>query len=137
MTNNPNPSLMGEERAREGEGPRGQKWGATHYAIRQPVAAIKDIEKPYLDRAAKPLRLVFFNYVGTVTDHVALPFHLDAKSAADFARRWLAEAEYGKQPDHDGDNKKGWRLYNEAWGHVDSDHGAIIAVAPSWAAYGK
>ncbi len=121
----------------EGEGPRGQKWGATHYAIRPAEPAIKDAEKPYLDKSAKPLRLVFFNYVSTPRDHIALPFRLDAKGAADFARRWLAEADYGKEPDHDGDNGKGWRLYCEGCGHIDSEHGAIIAVTPAWAMYGK
>src|SRR5690349_24893058 len=43
---------------------------------------------------------------------------------------WLAEADYGPQPDHDGDNSKGWRIYNEAWGHVDNLWGAIVAIQP-------
>lgn len=66
-----------------------------------------------------------------------LPFRMDALSAAHFAGRWLAQTEFPRQPDHDGDNRKGWRVYNEAWGHVGSYHYAIIAVQPAWAMLGK
>jgi hypothetical protein len=116
----------------------GSKRGATHYAIRPVAEAVKDAEKPYLDRSAKSLRLVFFEYHGNAPkpDMVAMPFLLDAEAAYDFARRWLAQAEYPRQPDHDGDNERGWRIYNEDWGHVDGDD-AIIAVSPVWAMYGK
>src|ERR1700761_4976024 len=92
--------------------------GTTHYAIRDAVPAINDKDKPYLNKEAKPKRLVFM-WTGGISDAVALPFKLDAAGAADFARRWLAETDYGEQPDHDGDNGKGWKLYNEGWGHVD------------------
>jgi hypothetical protein len=86
----------------------------------------------------KPLRLVFFwSDYEKRPDMVKFPFTLDAEGAADFAKRWLAEADYGKEPDHDGDNGKGWRLYCEGWGHVDDDHSSFVAVAPSWAMYGK
>lgn len=69
---------------------------------------------------------------------VHLPFKMDARRAADFARGWLEDAaNYGTQPDHDGSNGKGWRVYNEEWGHVDGLWGAIVAVEPIWAMYGK
>ena len=68
----------------------------------------------------------------------AFPFPMDADGASDFAARWLAVAPYPKEPDHDGDNEKGWRFYNEAWGHVGKyGHCALIAVRPSWQMYGK
>lgn len=65
------------------------------------------------------------------------PFKMDAEGAADFARRWLAEQDYGRQPDHDGDNGKGWRLYNEAWSHVGGYSYGFVAVKPAWIMYGK
>lgn len=68
---------------------------------------------------------------------VPLPFKLDAAGAADWAERWLGEADFGRQPDHDGHNKKGWRVFTGNWGHVGSDHYAVCAVIPSWAMYGK
>jgi hypothetical protein len=68
---------------------------------------------------------------------IPLPFKMAAPQAAEFARAWLAEADYGQQPDHDGDNSRGWRVFNEAWGHVDGLWGAIVAVQPAWAMHGK
>lgn len=112
--------------------------GATCYAIRPALAAVCDPEKPYLERPGKPERMVFFwGNAAEGTDKVRLPFRMDAAGAADFATRWLAEADYGPHPDHDGDSKRGWHLYNESWGRVDDDFCAIIAVAPSWSLYGK
>ena len=66
-----------------------------------------------------------------------LPFKMTLEQAADFAFGWLQEADYGVQPDHDGDNGLGWRLYCEAWGHVAGDSCAFAAVRPIWAMYGK
>ncbi len=66
-----------------------------------------------------------------------LPFGMDAIGAADFARLWLAEQNYGNEPDHDGDNGKGWRLYNEAWGRVGGHTYSFVAIKPAWAMYGK
>lgn len=68
---------------------------------------------------------------------VNLPFKLDALGSADFAWRWLSEQNYGRQPDHDGDNGHGWRLLTGAWGHVAGDRYAVCAVVPEWAMYGK
>lgn len=65
------------------------------------------------------------------------PTPVNAEAACDFAWGWLRTQDYGKQPDHDGDNGKGWRIYNESWGHVASDHYAFIAIQPAWAMYGK
>lgn len=80
--------------------------------------------------------LIFYQYDSSPM-MTRLPFKLDAAGAADFASRWLAEQDYGTQPDHDGGNGKGWRLYNEAWGHVDGEYQAFVAVKPVWAMYGK
>lgn len=69
---------------------------------------------------------------------VALPFTLDPQGAADFAHRWLQEtADYGREPDHDGDNSKGWRVYTEGWGMIGSDYHAFVAIKPEWAMHGK
>lgn len=73
---------------------------------------------------------------------VAFPFKMDASGAAEFANRWLAEQDYGEEPDHDGSNGRGFRVFNEGWGHVKlmsgaTEHYAIVAVEPAWAVYGK
>jgi hypothetical protein len=82
--------------------------------------------------------LVFFAYGYERCQGAAkLPFKLDVAGAADFARRWLAEAEYGSEPDHDGSNGKGWRVYTEHWGRIGDWWGSLCAVQPAWAEYGK
>lgn len=63
---------------------------------------------------------------------------IDADEAAGLATVWLANgAKWDKEPDHDGDNGKGWRVFNGAWGHVYGMYQGICAVAPEWAMYGK
>lgn len=81
--------------------------------------------------------LIFLWVVESRPGVVPFPFAMDAVGAADFAWRWLAEQDYGPEPDHDGDNGKGWRVYCEFWGHVGGDWRAICAVQPAWAMYGK
>lgn len=82
--------------------------------------------------------LVFFKYdAKDIIGFTKLPFKLDAAGAADFAKRWLSEQDYGGEPDHDGDNGRGWCLYTEGWGMVGSWHQSIVAVKPAWAMYGK
>ncbi len=65
------------------------------------------------------------------------PFKMDAEGAAHFVLRWLKEADYGQEPDHDGHNGRGWRLYNEDWGHISNEWQAFVAIQPVWAMYGK
>jgi hypothetical protein len=72
------------------------------------------------------------------TSVMRLPFTLDSNGAADFAKRWLAETNYGPEPDHDGDNGKGWHVYSGSWGKPDADDWhSFVAVQPAWAMYGK
>lgn len=67
----------------------------------------------------------------------ALPAPMNAEEAESFVKAWLGAADYGSQPDHDGDNSKGWRVYNEAWGHVAGMYQAFVAIEPTWLMYGK
>lgn len=68
---------------------------------------------------------------------INLPSKFDAKGSADIAQRWLSEQDFGREPDHDGHNEKGWRIVTGNWGHVCGDRYAICAILPWWAAYGK
>ncbi len=68
---------------------------------------------------------------------INLPSKFDAKGSADIAQRWLLEQDFGREPDHDGHNEKGWRVVTGSWGHVCGDRYAICAILPWWAAYGK
>lgn len=67
-----------------------------------------------------------------------LPYEMDFKDIAEFAWGYLTKnPPAGKEPDHDGDNDKGFRIYNEAWGHVGGEWQAFIAIQSIWAMYGK
>lgn len=67
-----------------------------------------------------------------------LPYPMDTEQTINMVWGWL---EYTKpdypQPDHDGDNGKGFKIFNEAWGHVFGEWQAYIAIQPVWAMYGK
>lgn len=68
---------------------------------------------------------------------IPFPGPLDAEQVESMIRAWLAEAPYGLEPDHDGHNTKGWRVYNEAWGHVNTEWQAFVAIEPVWLMHGK
>jgi len=70
-------------------------------------------------------------------DSQPLPYPLDLKQSAEFIRGWLLSTDYGREPDHDGDNGKGWRIFTEGWGHVNGCVYAIVGVQPVWAMYCK
>lgn len=70
-------------------------------------------------------------------DSIKLPSPLNVRGACELIQNWLNEQDYGHEPDHDGDNGKGFRLFCDHWGHVEGEHYAIIGVTPAWAMYGK
>lgn len=84
---------------------------------------------------AKKLLLAWNENAGT--DFVPFVSPIDAEAAVKVVKGFLAEQNYGTQPDHDGDNGKSWRIYNEAWGHVGGNPYVFVAIEPVWAEYGK
>ena len=66
-----------------------------------------------------------------------LPFEMDLEDAYNFVKGWLKSADRGMEPDHDGSNHCGWRVFTESWGHVAGSHSAICGIQPAWAMYGK
>lgn len=65
------------------------------------------------------------------------PAQMNATQAEPFILAWLGEAAYGREPDHDGDNSKGFRIYNEDWGHAAGHWEAFMSVEPIWLLHGK
>ena len=67
-----------------------------------------------------------------VEGYAPLPFAAGQGQIAVIVQGWLDSVDCGTEPDHDGDNAKGFRLYNEGWGHVESQverfGGECIAV---------
>jgi hypothetical protein len=66
-----------------------------------------------------------------------LPYPMQGKALVEFAWNWLETAERGEQPDHDGENEAGWRVYCEGWGRVGDAQYSFVAIQPVWAMYGK
>lgn len=66
-----------------------------------------------------------------------LPYPLELEDAISFVKGWLKNTNYHDEPDHDGSNGKGWRIFTEQWGHVAGHSYAIVGVQPRWAMYGK
>lgn len=112
---------------------------AKGYIIRPAHEAFKHEQYRHLDKPKRPDRMIFlWSDCEKPEGYHPFPFEMDPAGCAEFAWRWLeGTADYGREPDHDGDNERGWRVYNESWGHVEDLHAAIIAIAPAWAMYGK
>jgi len=71
-------------------------------------------------------------------DAKELPYKMDCNAALDFARNWLKTADYPNEPDQDGSNKKGFRIYSgDFWGHIEDCWAGICVVEPHWIMYGK
>lgn len=67
-----------------------------------------------------------------------LPAPMTAEQSVPFVKAWLQSEDYGSQPDHDGNNGKGWRVYNESWTHIDrAGSYSFVAIEPVWLMYGK
>lgn len=65
------------------------------------------------------------------------PAVMGIEELAPIIKAWLSERQYGPQPDHDGSNSKGWRVYNEGWAQVNGEWQAFVAIEPVWLEYGK
>ncbi len=77
-------------------------------------------------------------YSVTSKKMIDLPYGMNPQETCDFAWGWFERNKpLDKQPDHDGDNEKGFRVFNESWGHVFGEWEAFIAIKPIWAMYGK
>lgn len=90
----------------------------------------------YLDHPEKGFILLWHEDIGALK----LPFPMGWEDSANMAWGWLQnqpDKAYKDFCDHDGDNEKGFRVYNEDWGHVANSHYAFAAVLPIWAWYGK
>lgn len=72
------------------------------------------------------------------------PVRLSAEDVEPILSAWLIGAKYGEPPDHDGDNKKGFHIFNyehdekyDTQVHAGGTHGSILGLQPAWACYGK
>lgn len=66
-----------------------------------------------------------------------LAYEMNADEAIPFVWGWLQHATYSRQPDHDGDNGKGFVVKNESWGHAGGIWQGFAEIHTGWAMYGK
>ena len=80
-----------------------------------------------------------------------LPFDMDYKEATEFAWSWLQKLDWdkfdfplsGEDVDHDGDNERGWQVWNgvDKWDDEEKDNypdgRAFVAVRPAYIWLGK
>lgn len=82
-------------------------------------------------------RLVLYWSADSEPAATPLPAPLEGDAIKEFVLSWLREVQYPPVPDNDGSVKKSFRMYNEAWGHVNNSPYAFVAIEPFWNEYGK
>lgn len=76
---------------------------------------------------------------------IGLPAAMTPNALLEMIWEWLKSEEadtielpdWDEDLDHDGHNRKGWRVYCEGWGYVDDSSYAICAVKPAYMWIGK
>lgn len=68
---------------------------------------------------------------------LALPYPMNIAALRDFVWHYLEQADLGPEPTHDGSNSRGFRVYNEQYGHIGGRSDAFLAVQAVWAEHGK
>jgi hypothetical protein len=74
-----------------------------------------------------------FGWHANMKDAVPLPAKMEKDALIGLILGWLADAEYGEEPDHDGSNHKGYTIKTTGW----EDSYATFRVEPTWIEYGK
>ncbi|WP_100811769.1 hypothetical protein [Microbacterium sp. BR1] len=89
-------------------------------------------------RQDEPPRLILYWYVGNDKDVTLTPAPLNLEASVALVQQWLDATPWDpKHPWNEVQTKKGSRVYNEQWGHLDGAHGAFVAVEPYQLWYGK
>ncbi len=82
--------------------------------------------------------LYWHEQVDTVVKSLPLPFPLTAEAAIPFLWDYIQTCEYPPEPDHDGDNGKGFIVHTgDFWGHIEGSFYSVLMVEPDWQMYGK
>ncbi len=81
--------------------------------------------------------MLYHAKVDASKDMILLPYEMTIEQASDFAYGWVVNMKIEDEPDHDGSNGKGWRVYNESWGKVNGEWQCFVAIQAVWAMYGK
>ena len=122
--------------------------GDDRLAVATSVIHAPDYDKVELDAMGIPLdespaRLTFFwthlRSGEPLKEEVyqELPFPSSPKLVEYMMSAWLDNCVWPPEPQHDGSNGRGFRLFNENYGHVNDHWQAFVAIEPYWLIYGK
>jgi hypothetical protein len=91
------------------------------------------------EEGEKKIRCLVLHWTASSAKNInLLPYEMSVDQVIEFAWGWLEKEPVGhNQPDHDGDNGKGFHMFTHSWGMVNSDYTAFVAIKPIWAMYGK
>lgn len=81
--------------------------------------------------------LLYWTKKATTNDVNEFPFPMGVEDVIPFVWSFIKNKEVKEQVDIDGSVGKAFRIYNEAWGHVDDDWDAFCAIEVLPALYGK
>lgn len=89
--------------------------------------------------------LVLYQYHSDSWPVNKFPAPTTADDVMPMVKKWLLSDEAKQVPlcdwegdiDHDGCNVKGWRVYLEDWGHIESRWGALCCIKPVYLWLGK
>lgn len=70
--------------------------------------------------------------------YTRMPVMADAAYTHMLVTSWLTQEDYPEEPDHDGSNLPGWRVWCDNGGRIEGEpRGAFVAVEPTWIWMGK
>lgn len=82
--------------------------------------------------------ILYWSSPGEGKGYVPFAVPHDAEMTANIVWAWLQTSEPTEAyPDLDGSVKKGFRVYNEKWGHVNGTSYAIVGIQAVYTEYGK
>lgn len=95
------------------------------------------------DINSKPYLILMWHENHPMTLPLIAPMN-EADAISDQIYAWLKTQDYGREPDHDGSNHKGWRVTNrgpkvneDTYFNTDSTPYDVLCVHPHWIEYHK
>jgi hypothetical protein len=103
--------------------------------------SVKDTTIPSYGHEDQPAKALVLHWAFPDHNQILVskfPAPLDLDAVVPMVESWLAQNPYGKRPDQDGDNLRGFAVFNDTdWNKTYGESTAICAIAPHWAMFGK
>lgn len=111
-----------------------------HLSLALELAFSGDCQRMAIGYVRKEIKgidtLVLLSY-NKYPNSIPFPAPLDVYDSTIIVRSFLKNTKSQEQPDHDGYNKLGFRVFNNEWAKVDGIDGSICGIQPAWLVYSK